>query len=392
MVTDAAALIAIPSSPGADFAGALNDAWGRGDAVLPMDPGLPGAETARLLDELKPSVMLEHGRMRPLRGGAPVASGIALVVPTSGTTGPPKGVELSHDALAAAARASIARIGSETADRWLCCLPLNHIAGLAILVRSRLLGTEPVIHDRFDVAAIERASSANLVALVPTMLVRLLAAGVDLARFRSVLVGGDATTPELLERATRAGARLVTTYGLTETCGGVVYDGVALDGVALEISAEGEISISGPMLMNGYRGRPDLTSETLRDGWLHTSDLGEFDPGGRLRILGRADDTIITGGRKVSAGEVERVLRGHPQVTDVVVVGVPDAEWGHRVVAVVVPESPRSEPTLTQLRAFISTRCPAYKAPSQLVLVSGLPELRSGKRERAALARRLALS
>ncbi len=349
-------LIAIPSRPAADFAAAVEEAWARGEAVLPVDPDLPDGEIERLLDEMKPE--------------AAIASGVALVVPTSGTTGTPKGVELTHDALEAAARATAACIGSDPNDRWLCCLPLNHIAGLAILVRSRLSGIAPLIHDRFDVAAIERETSATLVSLVPTMLVRLLDAGVDLSRFRCILVGGAAIDPGLIERATRAGARVIRTYGMTETCGGVVYDGVALDGVELDFSPLGRVTIKGPMLMNGYRNRPELTHDVLREGWLHTADVGELDQEGRLRVLGRTDGMIITGGKKVSPREVETILHRHPGVKDVAVIGVPDDEWGQRVVAVVTPEAPGSPPSLSELRSFVSKECPSYKAPTKLVLRS----------------------
>jgi O-succinylbenzoic acid--CoA ligase len=297
-------------------------------------------------------------------------------------------VELTRSNLAAAARASNERLGAAPGDRWLCCVPLHHVAGIGILARSLLAGTDPVVHEGFDPHAVGRAPSATLVSLVPTMLVRLLDAGVDLARFRCILLGGAAASPALLRRAAVARAPLVVTYGSTETCGGVVYDGVPLEGVGVEVDGEaGLISISGPTVMAGYKGRPDLTAAVLAGGWFTTSDLGRLDGRGRLEVLGRADGLIVTGGHKVPPEEVEAVLSEHPFVAEVAVAGVPDAEWGECVTAFVVPaaSAPPGAPSLEELRGLAKQRLAAYKAPRARVLVDVLPRTASGKPMRRAL-------
>ncbi|GIH80495.1 O-succinylbenzoic acid--CoA ligase [Planobispora longispora] len=303
-----------------------------------------------------------------------------MVIATSGTTGTPKGVQLPAAALRASAAASLERLAARPGERWLCCLPPSHVSGLQVLVRSLLGGTEPIIHDGFSPEAV-LAAGADHVSLVPTQLRRLLAVSADLSAFRTILLGGAAAPPDLLAAARAADARIVTTYGMSETCGGCVYDGRPLDGVDLKIGDDGRIRISGPVVFSGYRLRPDLTAAAREDGWFVTSDLGTFD-GGRLRVLGRADDVINTGGQKVVAAAVAEVVAGHPAVADAAVVGRPDPEWGERVVAVVVSSAP---PSLAELRAFVKERLPAYAAPAELVVVTEIPLLANGKPDLAAL-------
>ena len=371
-------LVALRMPNGAAFVDALDAAWEAGDAVLPVHPKLPGPEVRRVLGELRPSRLVEPDGVTPLADPVPVEPGTALVVPTSGTTGSPKGVELTHDALAASALATIARLGLTGADRWLCCVPMSHVAGLMVLVRSRLSGVPPVIHPGFDPAEIARDHGANVVSLVPTMLRRLLREGVDLRRFRWILLGGGSVPPGLAAEAAGASARVVTTYGMTETCGGAVYDGVPLPGVRVAVGEDGEISLAGPTLMAGYRLRPRETAAALRDGWFHTSDLGELDGAGHLRVLGRRDDLIVTGGEKVVPAEVEAALLEHPMVADAAVVGRPDPEWGQAVAAAVVPTE-GAAPALPELRAFVAARLAPHKAPRVLVLVPELPRGPTGK-------------
>lgn len=372
-------LVALQLPFAAGFTEALDALWAAGDAALPLAPGLPGPELQRLLEELKPARLLTAEGARSLPGAEPVAGGTALVVPTSGTTGLAKGVVLTHDALAASAAATAARLGLEAGgDRWLCCVPPSHVAGLMVIIRSRLAGAVPVMQPRFDPEAIESDRQATLISVVPTMLRRLLAAGTDLTRFRWILLGGGAIPAELVAAAQAAGARIVTTYGMTETCGGCVYDGVPLAGVRVDLGLDGEILLSGPTLMSGYRLRPAETASALEGGWFHTADAGELDGAGRLRILGRRDDVIVTGGEKVSPVEVEGVLAEHPKVADVAVAGRPDPEWGQAVAAVVVPAA-GDPPTLVELRAFVTSRLAAYKAPKYLVLVDELPRGPTGK-------------
>jgi O-succinylbenzoic acid--CoA ligase len=362
-------LLALDLPPGEAFLAELDAAWARGDAVLPIDPA--GARPA--VEQLVATMQLDE----------PTPPGTAVVIGTSGSTGRPKGVVLSHLALEASARATMARIGIEAGDRWLSCLPWHHIAGLQVALRARLFGLPLVVHERFDAARVAAEPSVTLVSLVPTQLVRLLDAGADLARFRVVLLGGAAAWPALLDRARAAGAPVVTTYGMTETCGGCVYDGVPLDGVQVRIDDQSRIWLRGPMLMSGYRLDGRLTDETLRDGWLRTSDLGSWD-GERLVVHGRVDDVVVTGGENVVATEVAAVVADHPSVRDVAVVGVPDPQWGQRVVAVVVPV-PAGAPTLPELRTWVSARVSAAAAPRQLILVEAIPRLPSGKLDRSAV-------
>jgi o-succinylbenzoate---CoA ligase len=355
--------------PGEEFAAALDEAWRSGAAVLPLDPAAPEPVRDRLLEVLRPDLG--------------VAEEVALVIATSGSTGRPKGVELSHRALGASARATMTRIGSADGDRWLACLPWHHIGGLQVLLRARLDGIPLVIHERFEVERFDAERDVTLVSLVPTQLVRLLDAGADLSRFRAILLGGAMAPPSLLQRAGEAGARVVTTYGMSETSGGCVYDGAPLDGVAVRIDADGRIQLSGPMLMDGYRLDPALTADVLADGWFTTSDIGALDADGRLEVRGRVDDVVVTGGENVLATEVAAVLAGHPRVTDVLVTGVDDEHWGQRVVAVVVAGG--RPPTLEELRDWCRERLPAAAAPRQLMIVNELPRLPSGKPDRLAV-------
>jgi O-succinylbenzoic acid--CoA ligase len=199
-----------------------------------------------------------------------------------------------------------------------------------------------------------------------------------------VLLGGAATAEDLLTDARTAGWRVVTTYGMSETCGGCVYDSVPLDGVRVRIADE-MVEIAGPTLFTGYLGRPELTASVLASGWFRTTDLGCWRPDGRLGIRGRADDVINTGGEKVVPGEVESVLGTAPGVADVVVVGLPDPEWGEAVTAVVIPANPANTPDLAALRSTVRAVMPAYAAPRRVVVVSQFPLLPSGKPDRVAV-------
>jgi O-succinylbenzoic acid--CoA ligase len=364
---------------------------GTGPAVAPLDAGLPPSRLAELLAALAPDTVEDSGGVTTVRSGhrKRVAEGTAVIITTSGTTGTPKGVELSAAALRHSARASLARVGARPGERWLCCLPATHVAGLQVLVRSLVSGTDPVLAERADTQAIARSGCAHI-SLVPTQLQRLLGErqgdiSTPLAGFSSVLLGGAAASPGLLQAARAAGVPVVTTYGMTETCGGCVYDGLPLDGVRVELRDEGRIWISGPVLFSGYTG----DHRVVRDGWFRTADLGCLDSSGRLTVRGRADETIVTGGHKVIPGEVAAVLRSCPGVSDVAVVGEPDAEWGERVTAVVVPEDPDDPPPLKLLRLHVKDRLPRYAAPSRVVMLDAVPVLPNGKHDIARLRREL---
>ena len=278
-------LHAIVQPPGPALFAAIRDALaGEGPAVLPLAPGQEGPA----IEALRPT----HVGGSPRDGGAGVPGDVAVVISTSGSTGPPKGVMLSAAALRASASASLRRVGAARGERWLCCLPVSHVSGLQVLVRALLSDSEPVIHPAFDPRAV-LDSGADHVSLVPTQLHRLVEMGADLSVFKTIVLGGAAARPGLLEKARVLGARVVTTYGSSETSGGCVYDGRPLDGVDVKIGEDGLIRIAGPVLFSGYRF--DRPPAPLDGGWFVTSDLGELD-GGRLRVLGRADDVINTGG------------------------------------------------------------------------------------------------
>jgi O-succinylbenzoic acid--CoA ligase len=287
-------------------------------------------------------------------------------------------VELSAAALLASARASLDRIGAAPGDRWLCCLPVSHIAGIGVLVRSLVAGTVPLTAARPDPGLAASCGGAH-VSLVPTQLSRLLSAGAGLAPFGTILLGGAAAPARLLEQAAEAGGRVVTTYGMTETCGGCVYDGLPLDGVRVAAGPDGRIRIAGPVLFTGYRDRRGLAPAAAPGGWFVTSDLGSVGPSGRLTVRGRADDVINTGGDKVVAAEVAAVLESCPAVRAAAVFGRPDDEWGERVTAVVVPADPAAPPDLGLLRAHVRRVLPASAAPRELRVVPELPLLPSGK-------------
>jgi O-succinylbenzoic acid--CoA ligase len=363
---------------------------GTGPAILPLDAGLPPARIAELIEALGPdSVEDERGVNQPRsvqKGG--VAEGTAVVIGTSGSTGAPKGVELSAAALRHSAQASLDRVGARPGERWLCCLPVTHVAGLQVLVRSLVSGTEPVLAGHADAATLAASGCAH-VSLVPTQLQRLLESDVDkstpLAGFSSVLLGGAAAPAGLLAAARAAGVPVVTTYGMTETCGGCVYDGVPLDRVRVKIADDERIWLGGPVLFTRYRG----ATGAPEDSWFRTGDLGRLDESGRLTVRGRADDVINTGGYKVVPGEVEAALESCPGVRDVAVLGQPDPEWGERVVAVVAPADPADPPGLELLRLHVRDRLPRYASPSRVVMVDAVPMLSSGKHDIVRLRQEL---
>ncbi|MPZ72416.1 MAG: AMP-binding protein [Nitriliruptorales bacterium] len=376
-------LVALRLPAGPEWLAAADAAWEAGDAILPLPVDAPDAIVAEAVREFRPAAVVDLTGRTTFPGGIPAPAGTAVVVTTSGSTDVPKGVMLSHHALNASARASLSRLGAQPSDRWLNCLPLEHVAGLQVVIRSRLLGSIPVIHERFSVEAVAAERDVDYVSLVPTMLRRLLDRGADLRHLRCVLLGGAAPGPRLLDDAANAGVRVVTTYGMTETCGGCVYDGVPLDGVDVAVDG-GRIRIAGDVLFTGYRLRDDLAAGVLENGWLQTNDLGRLVDG-RLEVLGRSDDVIVTGGRNVSADAVARLLEHHPDIAEAAVTGREDREWGQRVVAFVVAVD--RQPTLEQLRRFLSGHAPAYAAPRELVLVDALPRLPNGKIDRRALQR-----
>jgi o-succinylbenzoate---CoA ligase len=379
-MSSSGALVAI-ALPRPAAARAIVAAWEAGEAILPLDPDAPAPELAALLAAARPTHLLDGDGRRRRPGGEPTEAGLAAVVATSGTAGAPKLVELGADAVGWLARATSAALAAGPGDRWLCCVPVHGVAGLAVLARAWHTGLPVEVHDRFDPAAVaEAAGRATLVSLVPTQLRRLLAAGDRAARFRRVLLGGGPVPADLAADAAARGVQVVRTYGLTETFGGMVHDGHPLDGAEVRVAGpEGEVLVRGPMLFRRYRGDPGRTAAVLRGGWLRTGDLGRLGPDGRLAVLGRLDDLVVSGGVNVHPDEVEAVLATHPGVAEAAVAGRPDPEWGQRVAAFVVPRDPARPPTLAELRAFTRRRLAAAKAPRELVLVPALPRGPSGK-------------
>lgn len=415
--------MAVPVPPGPVWRAVLAEAWEAEAAVLPIDFRLPPAEATRLIETARPTVILDEpgegdlrglsDALRRLPGGIAADPSVAAVVATSGTAGAPKLVEIGRDAVRAAVHASAEALACGSAEPWLVAIPLAHMGGLLVVMRSVLLGAAVEIHPRFDVAAFEDERDAMFTSVVPTMLSRLLDAGADLARFRSILVGGAALPDSLRIRAEAKGARVVATYGLTETCGGCVYEGRPLRGVEVKVgertltgvggalgggdaraSSRGahvgvptggpqEILVRGAVLMRGYRLESG-PADALGDGWLRTGDAGAIQDD-RLQVSDRLDDLIVTGGEKVSPSEVEDVLREHPGISDVAVVGRDDPEWGKRVVAYVVPADTALPPGLEEVREFVRRRLAAYKAPRALEIVSELPRTGSGKVSRLRL-------
>ncbi|SDI27652.1 O-succinylbenzoic acid--CoA ligase [Rhodococcus triatomae] len=345
-------------------------------ALAPV-PADDARETRRLADALRP--------------GEEVDESVALVVATSGTTGVPKGALLTAAALRASGEATHARLGGT--GSWLLALPAHHIAGVQVLLRSVLAGTEPVVVDvatGFDPSTLPNAVAAmsgprRYTSLVPTQLVKALEhpeAVAALADLDAVLLGGAATPAPVLARATNAGITVVRTYGMSETCGGCVYDGIPLGGARVRIDDDGRVLLGGAMLASGYRGLPDHPA-FAEPGWFRTDDAGTLTDG-VLAITGRLDEAVSTGGLTVVPQVVEAALAGHPGIAECAVFGVPDPRLGHRVVVAVVPAGPQP-PDLESIREFACRTVDATAAPREVHIVDRLPLRGPGKVDRAAL-------
>lgn len=365
---------------------AIDAALGGGAPVVPL-PSSPAPLRKQLAAELRPDL-------------PPETADIAAILPTSGATGVPKGVLLSATAIAASARATEKRLGGP--GSWLLALPATHVAGFMVLARSVIAGTTPRAIDLsagFDPAQFAAGSAdlattsaqrryTSLVARQLALIVDAGGAALDaLAGYDAVLVGGSAIPPELVDKATEAGANVVRTYGMTETCGGCVYDGVPLDNVRVDLTDDDVVRITGPVLASGYRGRPDLTQMAFGDGWFRTADLGRVSPEGHLTVLGRSDDVAISGGVNVPLVAVDQAVGSHPQVQDAVAVALPDDQWGQRVVVLVVPADPNQPPSLRSIRSHVKTQAPSAYAPQEVVVTETLPTTPSGKVDRRAAAR-----
>jgi len=367
--------LALPAS--ASFVVALHGAMRLGAVAVPVDLRLTAGERAARIagcaavvdapldgrGDADAPLLMTHDLGSP-----------AIVVHTSGTTGAGRPVALTYGNWLWSALGSAVALGLDREERWLCTLPLSHVGGLSILLRSAIYATTVVLHERFDaprgVRALDGDGAATLVSVVPTTLARLLDAGLrDPPALRAALVGGGPIAPALIGRARDAGVPCVTTYGLTEACSQVTTGGPPLFCTRVRIAGDGEILVAGPTVAPG---------SLAADGWLHTGDLGELDEQGRLTVTGRAADTIVTGGENVAPAEVEAVLAEHPAVADVAVHGVPDEQWGERVVATIVRRSGETA-TPDELAGYCRVRLARYKVPKEFRFSLDLPRTQSGK-------------
>ncbi len=380
-------LVAIDLEPGADFLAALDAAWQRGDAVLPLQREAPPQVRRSVASRMQARLLVTADGTEELPGSRAMDNGDALVVTTSGSTGEPKGVVITHDAIEYAAYATATALGVRPDTHWVACLPLSHVGGLSVITRARHTGSALTVHPRFDPDLLDAAlvSGATHVSLVHTALARI-----DPTRWQRILLGGAAPPPD-------PPPNCVSTYGMTETFGGVVYDGQALHGVQVRIAGapddlfdvEGPVEIRSPTLLRCYRGAGADTDRVPLDpqGWLRTGDLGVISGRDRrLSISGRADELIITGGEKVWPSPVEARLEEHPAVLAAAVLGRSDPEWGQRVTALVVPTRTSSPPGLDELRGWVKDVLPAACAPKQLELVTDLPRTSLGKLARSRLS------
>ena len=432
-------LVAALVPNGVEFAALVHATHFCGAALLPLNLRLTARELAFQLGDARPRLLVHASELAELseaacaglpdlrRAVTPLAAGrseaelreeleleeTCAVVYTSGTTGAPKGAELAHGAFLWSAIGSAFHLGNAPGDRWLACLPLQHVGGLAILYRSVLTGAAVTVHERFDAARVAAEldeGGVTLISLVANMLERVLdARGARRAPpgLRCILLGGGPAPSHLLRRARALGFPIATTYGLTEAASQVAtlplerarVDGgsagvplfctdlciVSPDGVALPDGEPGEIAVRGPTLMKGYLRRPEETARVLRGGWLHTGDIGLVDRDGELHVLDRRSDLIVSGGENVYPAEVEAALREHPAVVDAGVTGEPDPAFGARVAAWIVLR-PGARSTAQELESFCRERLAGYKIPRSVHFVAALPRGDSGKLLRRALA------
>jgi O-succinylbenzoic acid--CoA ligase len=385
-------LLAVDVPAGPAWVPLVHRLWSQRVAFLPLDERLTPSERARLLDLARPAAVLgSGGALTVYSGAAPVDEAVAVVMATSGTGGQARLVELDRDSVIAAvagSRTALGTAGHDARAPLLCCLAPAHIGGLLVLVRGELADVPVVVHERFDVERLMREAPAGAsVSLVPAMVSRLVRTRADLGRLGPLLVGGGPLDHDVRAEAESLGATIVETYGLTEACGGVVYDGVPFEGTQVRIGEAGRIELRGPTVMRGYRhdGAATGAAFDLR-GWLRTNDAGDIDDSGRLRVTGRLDEAVRTGAETVWPAEVERALASHPKVAEVGVAGRAHPEWGQQVVAFVVPRTIDDPPTLGELRDHASEVIARHKTPRELVLVAELPRTPGGKLKRSELA------
>ena len=383
------AAVALGLDAGPEYASILHGLMKLGAVAYPLNTRLAERERMAELERAEPTLVLTSPLEltateadMPLLGEHDLDA-IHCRLLTSGTTGRSRSIGLTYGNFLWSAVGSAFNLGVDPADRWLCCLPLYHVAGLSILMRSVIYGTGTVIHDRFDPQRVARSLSEDevtLVSLVTTQLVRLLEAGVDLSGPRAIVVGGGPVPIDVIEEATGRGATVVQTYGMTETCSQVTTlapaeaktkagsAGRPLLTTHLRIQ-DGEILVQGPTVAPGTADE---------DGWLHTGDLGRIDEEGFLYVEDRLGDVIVSGGENVIPAEIEEVLRRHPDVADAAAVGRPDEEWQEAVTAVVVARA-GAAPDADRLREHCAAELAGFKVPKRFEFVDALPRTASGK-------------
>lgn len=370
-----ARLIALDMPASKTFVDLVQRAWSNGDAVLPIDQRLPLAAKKMLLDSMAPSEIIDASfAVSSLPNGRPMQDGDALVIASSGSTGAPKGIIHTHSSILAGAQASASRLQLGASDHWLVCIPVSHVGGFSVISRALHTGAALTLLPAFDVAAVEQALRNGV---THTSLVATLLSRIDTSLFQTILLGGS-SAPDNLP------SNVVTTYGMTETGGGVVYNGQPLDNVEIKI-VDGEIYLRCPMLMRAYR---DDQTISIEDGWYATGDIGETDDNGKLSVHGRQSDMIITGGENVWPSVVENSLASHPIVDQVFVRGMPDTTWGQRVVVyVVLNDSAQTSEAklLSDLREHVKQSLPAFCAPQQIVVLAEIPRTSLGKVDVQAL-------
>jgi O-succinylbenzoic acid--CoA ligase len=352
-------LIALPAA-GPDLALEIRSAWDNGDAVTIVAPGAAA-----------PS--------------GPVAPGVIVHAPTSGTTGVPRIAALTHDGLAASAAMVFDALGATASDPWLCCLPLRYVAGLAVLGRAWVTDTPCIVHDGFDAERVRDAIASGeivYVSLVSTALRRLLDLDAPIDRLRGILLGGGPIDHALVADAHARGAIVHSTYGMTETWGGIVHDGHPLHGVDVRLGGpdNNDIEVRTPTAMRGYVEDPIATAAAFTaDGWLRTGDIGAWNADGTLAVVDRRKDVIITGGINVIPSTVDAALCELDGIADAAVYGAPDAEWGERIVACIVLADPGTRLTVEHVRAQLRERIPGPALPREIRIVRGIPKSAGGK-------------
>jgi O-succinylbenzoic acid--CoA ligase len=368
-------LIALDMPASKMFVELVQRTWSNGDAVLLIDQRLPTAGKKSLLDAMAPSEIIDASfNSSSIPNGRALLDGDALVIASSGSTGSPKGIIHTHSSLLAGAQASASRLQLTSDDHWLVCIPVSHVGGFSVISRALHTGAALTLHPAFDATAVQEASTHGV---THTSLVATALSRIETSLFKSILLGGSSAPANLP-------TNVITTYGMTETGGGVVYNGKPLDNVEVKI-VEGEIHLRCPMLMRAYR---DDQAIVLNDGWYATGDMGAINDSGTISVFGRTTDLIITGGENVWPSVVENSLTSFSLVKEVVVRGTPDATWGQRVVAYVVLNDSlgaSDAALLSELREHVKQTLPAFYAPQQVIVLSQIPRTSLGKVDLQAL-------